>query len=76
MTLAEFIRRTKTADTKELIELFKTYPDLANQCAEQIKKEIQDHTAGRAVTYDGADYQRLIDRGEEEIEEYNYMADV
>ena len=31
--------------------------------------------AGRAVKYDGADYQRLVDRGEEEIEGYNYVED-
>ncbi len=38
-------------------------PDLAQQCAEQIEKELDDHTVGCTVTYDGADYQRLVDRG-------------
>ena len=76
MTLPEFLRRVKVADPDEILDLFKQYPDLAQQCAEQIEKELEDHTAGRAVTYDGADYQRLVDRGEEEIEKYNYTEDV
>ena len=45
-------------------------PDLAQQCAEQIEKELDDHTVGCAVTHDGADYQRLVDRGVEKIEGY------
>ncbi len=68
MTLREFLRHIKEADTKESMEPFKRYPDLAQQCAEQIEKELSEHTAGCAVTYDGADYQRLVDRGEENIE--------
>lgn len=76
MTLAEFVRRAKVASEKELVELFKQYPELGQQCADQIEADLKDHTAGRAVTYDGADYQRLIDRGEEEIEEYNYTEDI
>lgn len=76
MTLPEFLRRIKTADTDEIIELFKKYPDLAQQCADQIKEELDEYTAGRAVTYDGADYQRLVDRGEEDVVEYNYAEDV
>ena len=52
------------------------YPDLAQQCAEQIEKELDDHTVGCAVTHDGADYQRLVDRGVEEIEGYNYTEDI
>ena len=40
MTLPEFLRRIKTADTDEIIELFKKYPDLAQQCADQIKEEL------------------------------------
>ena len=48
---------------------------MADQCAELIEKELDDRDAGRAVTYDGADYQRLVDRGEEDIEGYNYMED-
>lgn len=76
MTLPEFLRRIKEADTEESIKLFKQYPELAQQCAEQILKELDEHTAGRAVTYDGADYQRLVDRGEEDIEGYNYMEDI
>ena len=51
-------------------------PDLAQQCAEQIEKELDDHTVGCAVTHDGADYQRLVDRGEEDIEGYNYTDDI
>ena len=51
-------------------------PDLAQQCAEQIEKELDDHTVGCAVTHDGADYQRLVDRGVEEIEGYNYTEDI
>lgn len=70
MTLPEFLRCIKTADTDEIIELFKQYPDLAQQCAEQIEKELEDHTAGRAVTYDKTDYQRLVDRGMEYINGY------
>lgn len=76
MTLPEFLRRIREADTEESIKLFKQYPDLAQQCAEQIQKELDEHTAGRAVTYDGADYQRLVDRGEEDIVEYNYTEDI
>lgn len=76
MTLPEFLRRVKIADTDEIIELFKQYPDLAEQCADQIKKELDESSAGRAVTYDDADYQRLVDRGVEEIEGYNYTEDI
>lgn len=75
MTLSEFLRRIKTAGTDEVTELFKQYPDLAQQCAELIERELDDRDAGRAITYDGADYQRLVDRGEEEIEGYNYVED-
>ena len=70
MTLPEFLRHIKEADTEESMELFKRYPELAQQCAEQILKELDDHTAGRAVTYDGADYQRLVDRGMEDVDGY------
>lgn len=52
MTLPEFLRRVKTADTDEIIELFKQYPELAEQCANQIKKELDVYSAGRAVTYE------------------------
>lgn len=76
MTLPEFLRQVKIADTDEIIELFKQYPDLAEQCADQIKKELDESSAGRAVTYDGVDYQRLIDRGEDDVESYNYFEDV
>lgn len=76
MTLPEFLRCIRAADTDEIIEFFKQYPDLAQQCAEQIEKELEDRTAGRTVTYDGADYQRLVDRGEEDIVEYNYTEDI
>lgn len=76
MTLPEFLRLIKDADAEESMKLFKQYPDLAQQCAEQILKELDEHSAGRAVTYDGADYQRLVDRGEEDIEGYNYTEDV
>lgn len=76
MTLPEFLRRIKTADADEIIELFKQYPDLAEQCADHIKKELDESSAGRAVTYDGTDYQRLADRGEEDVESYNYFEDV
>lgn len=75
MTLPEFLRRIKNVSTEDTIKLFKKYPDLADQCAELIEKELDDRDAGRAVTYDGADYQRLVDRGEEDIEGYNYMED-
>ena len=64
MTLPEFLRRIKEAGTEESVKLFKQYPDLAQQCAEQIQNELDEHTAGRAVTYDSADYQRLVERGE------------
>ena len=76
MTLPEFLRRIKAADTDEIIELFKQYPDLAEQCAELIERELDDRDAGRAITYDGADYQRLVDRGAEDVEEYNYTEDI
>lgn len=76
MMLPEFLRRIKEADTKESMELVNQHLDLAQQCAKQIKKEWDDYTVGRAVTYDGADYQRLIDRAEEKVTEYNYIKDI
>ena len=65
--VAGILEAIKEADTEESMELFKQYPELAQQCAKQIQKELDKHTAGHAVTYDGADYQRLVDRGEKEI---------
>ena len=38
MTLSEFLRRIKEADAKEAMELFRQYPNLAQQCAKQIEK--------------------------------------
>lgn len=76
MTLPEFLRKLKNADMEESVELFKRYPNLAEQCADQIKKELKERDAGRAITYDETDYQRLVDRGEEDIECYNYFTDV
>lgn len=76
MTLSEFLRRIKETDEKDAMELFRQHPNLAQQCAKQIEKELDDYTAGLDVTYDGADYQRLVDREEEEIEKYNYTNDI
>lgn len=44
MTLPEFLRRIK-----ESVKLFKQYPDLAQQCAEQIQKELDEHMAGHPL---------------------------
>ncbi len=44
MSLPEFLRRIKEVDTEESMELFKQYPELAQQCAEQIEKMLDDHT--------------------------------
>ena len=49
MTLPEFLWRFKESDTEESVKLFKQYPDLAQQCAEQIQKELDEHMAGHPL---------------------------
>ena len=47
--VAGILETIKEADTEESMELFKQYPDLAQQCAEQIQKELDEHMAGHPL---------------------------
>ena len=48
------------------------HPDLMDKCAEEIQARLWESP----LMMDEMDYQRLVDRGLDEVEEYNYIDDL
>lgn len=57
---------------KELPKAMQEHPDLMDKCSEEIQARLWESP----LTMDEMDYQRLVDRGLEEVEEYNYIDDL
>lgn len=72
MTQQEFNRIVIHGSAEEVNKAILENPDLAAKCAKQIEMDVKDSP----LIMDEMDYQRLVDRGLEEVEEYNYMSDV
>ena len=68
----EFNRLVIRGTEKELDKAMQEYPDLVMAYTEQMEAELRDSSA----VMDGKDYQRLVDRGLEEVEEYDYTDDI
>lgn len=68
----EFNRLVIRGTEKELDKAMQEYPDLVMAYTEQMEAELRDSPA----VMDGKDYQRLVDRGLEEVEEYDYTDDI
>lgn len=68
----EFNRLVVHGTEKELDKAMQEYPDLMMTYAEQMEAELRDSPA----VMDGKDYQRLVDRGLEEVEGYDCIDDL
>lgn len=68
----EFNRLVGHGTEKELDKAMQEYPDLMMAYAEQMEAELRDSPA----LMDGKDYQRLVDRGLEEVEGYDCIDDL
>lgn len=68
----EFNRLVIHGTEKELDKAMQEHPDLMDKCAEEIQARLMESPA----VMDGKDYQRLVDRGLEEVEEYNITDDI
>ena len=71
MTQEEFNRIVLHGTEDELYKNALAYPELAAVCAKQIEADLDS-----MPTLDKNLYQRLVDRGLEEIELYNWIEDV
>lgn len=72
MTQAEFNRIVIHGTFEDLHKAALEYPKLLERCALLIEMELRD----RLPPIDENDYQRLVDRGLEEIETYDFIDDV
>lgn len=68
----EFNRLVIHGTEKELDKAMQEHPDLMMAYAEREEAELRESP----VVMDEMDYQRLVDRGLEEVEEYNYIDDL
>lgn len=68
----EFNRLVIHGTEKELDKAMQEHPDLMDKCAEEIQARLMESPA----VMDGKDYQQLVDRGLEEVEEYNITDDI
>ena len=68
----EFNRLVVYGTEKELNKAMREHPDLMMAYAEREEAELRESP----VVMDEMDYQRLVDRGLEEVEEYNYIDDL
>ena len=68
----EFNRIVIHATEKELDKAMREHPDLMDKCAEEIQARLMESPA----VMDGKDYQRLVDRGLEEVEGYDCIDDL
>lgn len=72
MTQAEFNRIVLYGTFEELYEASRKYPELLEKCSQQIEAELRE----KLPPIDKYDYQRLVDRGLEEVETYNFTDDI
>lgn len=72
MTQQEFNRIVLHGTEDELYEAALAHPDLLEVCAKQIETDVDMMIAPTDEFW----YQRLVDRGLEEVEEYNYIEDI
>lgn len=68
----EFNRLVIHGTEKELNKAMQEHPDLMDKCAEEIQARLWESP----LTMDDMDYQRLVDRRLEEVEEYNITDDI
>lgn len=68
----EFNRLVVHGTEKELNKAMREHQDLMMAYAEREEAELRESP----VVMDEMDYQRLVDRGLEEVEEYNYIDDL
>lgn len=68
----EFNRLVIHGTEKELDKAMQEHPDLMDKCAEEIQARLWESP----LMMDEMDYQRLVDRGLDEGEEYNYIDDL
>lgn len=68
----EFNRLVIHGTEKELDKAMQEHSDLMMAYAEREEAELRESP----VVMDEMDYQRLVDRGLEEVEEYNYIDDL
>ena len=68
----EFNRIVIHGTEKDLDKVMQEHPNLMDKCAEEIQARLWESPA----VMDGKDYQRLVDRGLEEVEEYNITDDI
>ena len=72
MEQSEFNRLVIHETEKELDKAMQEHPDLMGKCAEEIQARLWESP----LMMDEMDYQRLVDRGLDEVEEYNYIDDL
>ena len=72
MTQQEFNRLVLRGSEEEVNKAMLENPDLVAECAKQIEMDVKSSP----LLMDEMDYQRLVDRGLEEVESYDYMSDV
>ena len=72
MTQKEFNRIVIHGSAEEVNKAILENPDLAAESAKQIEMDVKNSP----LIMDEMDYQRLVDRELEEVEEYNYMSDI
>lgn len=69
----EFNRLVLHGTWEDLEKAMRDYPDLLENCAEQIRASMDDMVT---PIDDGLWYQRMVDRGLEDVEEYDYIDDI
>lgn len=72
MTQQEFNHIVVYGTDAEVQKAMREHPDLMEACADGIQKRIQESP----LRMDELDYQRLVDWGLEEVEEYNITDDI
>lgn len=72
MTQQEFNRIVLHGSEEEVTKAILENLDLTAECAKHIETDVKNSP----IIMDEMDYQRLVDRGLEEVEDYDYMSDV
>ena len=72
MTQQEFNHIVVYGTDEEVQKAMREHPDLMEACAEGIRKRLQESP----LRMDELDYLRLVDRGLEEVVEYDYTDDL